>query len=152
MEKVLTILTAIAIIVTMTMSAYAFEGSGKSCANDNKKFDFAKRLNLSKNQLGKMKDLRSRFQNETRDLQYDLMIKRIEMRKLFTDPKTDEATLLAKQKELSDLRQQLHDKRAQMKIEWRKILTPEQITKLGQIPHKWGARGRGSDHYQHHGA
>jgi len=38
------------------------------------------------------------------------------MRKLFTDPKTDEATLLAKQKELNSLRQQMLEKKLQMKI------------------------------------
>jgi Spy/CpxP family protein refolding chaperone len=153
MKKVLTILMAFAFVSVMTISANAFEGSGKSCAGTHGKFDFAKKLNLSKSQLEKMKDLHSRFQNETRDLRYDLKIKRIEMRKLFTDPKTDDATLLAKQKELSNLRQQLSDKKAQMKIEWRKILTPEQITKLDRMPtHRWGAKGRGRDHYQCQGA
>ena len=73
-------------------------------------------------------------------MRYDLAAKRLAMRKLFTDPKTDDATLLAKQKEISELRQQLRDKKAQMKIEWRKILTPEQIAKLDRIPHKRHAK------------
>jgi len=55
----------------------------------------------------KMKESRSNYKSETRDLKYDLAAKRLEMRKLFTDPKTDEATLLAKQKELNSLRQQM---------------------------------------------
>jgi hypothetical protein len=63
-----------------------------------------------------------------------MAIKRLEMKKLFTDPKTDDATLLAKQKELSALRQQMSDKIAQMMIEGRKILTPEQIMKLDRLP------------------
>jgi Spy/CpxP family protein refolding chaperone len=68
-------------------------------------------------------------------------VKRLEMRKLFTDPKVDDATLLAKQKEVSSLRQRLMDTRAQMMIEGRKILTPEQIQKLDRMP-----MGRGMRH------
>jgi Spy/CpxP family protein refolding chaperone len=117
-----------------------------------KKFGFAKRLNLSNDQLAKMKELRTGYHEETKVLRQDLAMKRLEMRKLFTDPKTDETTLLAKQKELSTLSQQLRDKKAQMKIEWRKILTPEQIAKLDRMPHRPGAMGRGMKDYhrQHH--
>ncbi len=100
-------------------------------------------LGLSQEQIAKMRELRSRFRNETHDLRYDLAMKRLEMRKLFTDPKVDDATLLAKQKEVSSLRQRLMDKRAQMMIEGRKILTAEQIQKLDRMPMGRGmGRGR----------
>jgi Spy/CpxP family protein refolding chaperone len=98
-----------------------------------------------------MKDLHDRFRNETRDLRYDLAIKRIEMRKLFTDPKTGDAALTAKQMELSNIRQQLQEKKDRMKIEWRKILTPEQIVQLGKISHRWGHKGWAmKGHCRHH--
>ncbi len=90
-------------------------------------------LGLSKEQIAKMQELRDRFYNETRDLRYDMAQKRLEMRKLFMDAKTDDATLLAKQKEMSALRQKLQDKMAQMMIEGRKILTPEQLQKLDRM-------------------
>ena len=130
--------------LALVASAYAAPSDDKP--GYDKKFGFKKYLNLSDEQLAKMKELRNRFRNETRDLRYGLAIKRLEMRKLFTDPKTDDATLLAKQKEISKLRQQLSDKRAQMKIEWRKILTPEQIAKLDRMPHKRHARGWAEHH------
>jgi len=94
------------------------------------RFGEGKFLGLSKEQIDKMQALRDRFYNETRDLRYDMAQKQLEMRKLFMDPKTDDATLLAKQKEMSGLRQKLADKMAQMMIEGRKILTPEQLQKL----------------------
>ena len=109
---------------------------------DREKFSLAKYLNLSPEQKEKMKESRSLYHSDTRDLKYDLAAKRLEMRKLFTDPQTDEATLLAKQKELNTLRQQLLEKKSQRKMEWRKILTPEQITKLDQIPPR-GRQGLG---------
>jgi Spy/CpxP family protein refolding chaperone len=98
-------------------------------------------LGLSQEQIAKMRELRSRFHNETHDLRYDLAMKRLEMRKLFTDPKIDDTTLQAKQKEVSSLRQRLMDKGAQMMIEGRKILTAEQIQKLDRMP-----VGRGMGH------
>ncbi len=52
------------------------------------------------------------------------------MRKLFTDPKTSDSVPLAKPHELNNQRMQLMGKRGQMKIEWRKILTAQQIAKL----------------------
>jgi Spy/CpxP family protein refolding chaperone len=114
------------------------------------KFILAKYLNLSPEQKGKMKESRNNYTSETRDLRYDLAAKRLDMRKLFTDPKTDEAALLVKQKELNTLRQQLLEKMSQMKIEWRKILTPEQITKLDQMPYERGVKGRGYYRHQRH--
>lgn len=94
---------------------------------------FASYLNLSQEQRDKMRDLRNRYWTDTHDLRYEILQKRLEVEKLFTDPKADDATLLAKQKELNALRLTLMDKKAQMKIEWRKILTPEQIQKLDKM-------------------
>ncbi|MFZ1980457.1 MAG: Spy/CpxP family protein refolding chaperone [Smithella sp.] len=134
MKKVFIVMAVIIASVAVISSAYAMQSGGKPCFH--KEFNFKKQLNLSDKQLASMKELRNSFHNDTRDLRYNLEIKRIEMRKLFTDPKTDDATLLAKNKEISELRQQLSEKKAQMRIEWRKILTPEQIMKLDKMPHK----------------
>jgi Spy/CpxP family protein refolding chaperone len=91
-------------------------------------------LDLSAAQKDKMRELERRYSAETRDLRYDLAHKKLDMRKLFTDPKTDETTLLAKQRELGAVEQKLHDKMGQMKIEGRRILTAEQIQKLDLMP------------------
>jgi Spy/CpxP family protein refolding chaperone len=134
MKKVFIVMAVIIASVAVISSAYAMQPGERT--GHHREFCFKKHLNLSDKQLASMKELRNSFHNDTRDLRYNLEIKRIEMRKLFTDPKTDDATLLAKQKEISELRQQLSEKKAQMKIEWRKILTPEQIMKLDKMPHK----------------
>ena len=65
-------------------------------------------------------------------------MKGVEVRKLFTDPKTDDATLLAKEKELNGLKVNLMDKKAEMKVEWRKILTPQQIRMLDRMHRRHG--------------
>ena len=146
MKKIFIVIAVLIVSAAVVTSAYALQADKKP--GSHKEFCFKKHLGLSDQQLAKMKELKNRFHADTRDLRYDLKIKRIEMRKLFTDPKTDDETLLAKQKEISGLRQQLSEKKAQMKIEWRKILTPEQIAKLDKMPHKWHERRWA--HHRHH--
>ena len=97
---------------------------------------------LSNEQRDKMREIKTRYRQETRDMRYDLEQKRLEMRKLFTDPKTDDAILLAKAKELNALKLKLMDKMAEMKIERRKIYTPEQLQKLDRP----GMNGRYGQH------
>jgi hypothetical protein len=74
--------------------------------------------------------------NDTRDLRYDVRVKRIELHKLFTDPKTDEATLLARERELNGLVAKLMDRKAQMKVEARKVFTPDQLRMLDMRGHR----------------
>jgi Spy/CpxP family protein refolding chaperone len=100
---------------------------------------FGSCLNLTKEQREKMREVRQHFQADVHDLKYDIRIRKLEARKLFTDPKTDDATLLAKEKELNGLKLKFMDRKAEMKVEWRKILTPEQIRMLERI------------HRHHHG-
>ena len=138
MKKTFIIIMVLVASVAVVASAYALQPGERP--GSHKEFGFKKYLGLSDEQLAKMKELRNNFRNDTRDLRYNLAIKRLEMRKLFTDPKTDDATLLAKQREISKLRQALSDKRAAKKIAWRKILTPEQIAKLDRMPHKGHAK------------
>ncbi len=108
-------------------------GPGHPGGNDNwgrMRHRMARFLNLTKEQQDKMREIRQRFLTDTHDVRYDLQVKRIEMRKLFTDPKTADEALLAKQKEIDTLIIKLMDTRAAMKVEWRKVLTPEQLQKL----------------------
>lgn len=95
-------------------------------------------LNLSEEQVNQLNGLRNRTYKETANLRNDLAQKQLEIQKLMTDPKTDEAILLAKQKEMTALREQLFDKMARIPLEMRKILTPEQIQKLGGTPMGFG--------------
>jgi Spy/CpxP family protein refolding chaperone len=138
MKKIFIVIAVLIVSAAVVASAYALQPDKKP--GSHKEFCFKKHLGLSDQQLAKMKELKNRFHTNTRDLRYNLEIKRVEMRKLFTDPKTDDETLLAKQKEISELRHQLSDKKDAMKIEWRKILTPEQIAKLDRIPHRHHAK------------
>ncbi len=154
MKKLYAVLLA-AVLIALGTAAYAApsgpgepgspEGSFEGRAFHHHPF-FAK-LDLSKEQKERAREVWSRFRTDVHDLRYTLMEKRVEMRKLFTDPKADQATLLSKEKELSGLRQKLAERKAQAMLEWRSILTPDQIQKLDMMPRGRGmggmCRGRG---------
>jgi Spy/CpxP family protein refolding chaperone len=94
---------------------------------------FGSFLNLTKEQKDKMRDIRNSFFADTHDLRYGIREKRVEMRKLFTDPKTTDAALLAKHREMDAMLVKLMDRKAEMKLQWRKVLTPEQIGMLDRV-------------------
>jgi len=162
MKKIYAILTALLFVGLTTAVFAAPPDAGQPGFQKHPGFHaFGPRLNLTQEQIGKIRELRKSFWADTHDLRYDIKMKRVEVRKLFTDPKTDEATLLAKEKELNGLKLKLMDKKAEMKVEFRKILTPDQIGTLDRIlsHHGWQRlcrrhhRGMGGGfwRHEHHG-
>jgi Spy/CpxP family protein refolding chaperone len=90
---------------------------------------------LTPEQKTKFQELRRRFNDETAQLRGALVTKRLELQSLWTNPNAESKTIMDKEKELRDLQNQMKDKSLQMKLEARKILTPEQIEEFGQ---GWG--------------
>lgn len=92
---------------------------------------------LTAEQSGQIQALKDAFLKEIEPLQNDLWTKRTELRSLWSDSKTDPAVFTAKQKEIWDLQSKLQEKAANLGLEIKKVLTPEQ---LAQLP----ASGRGA--------
>lgn len=141
MKKVLVVLVAVMLLATTTViSAFAQgwgpERKGGPCFRHEGRMGFAPGINLSKEQMEKMWELREKHRSDTQTLRHDLFQKGIELRTLFSDPKASDAAILAKQKEVDALKQQIENKRMQLKLAERKVLTPEQLTKLGESG--WG--------------
>jgi Spy/CpxP family protein refolding chaperone len=93
----------------------------------------ARYLDLSVEQTAKIRGLTDNFYRETRNLRYEHLRERIDMRKLFADPRADQTALLSKQKELGEGWRQLTDALAKTAIAAREILTAEQIEKLDRV-------------------
>ena len=104
---------------------------GHGWMHGQKTWDQWKRLNLTPEQKAKFQELHRKFIEENAQLIGGLVTKRLELRLLWTDPKADSKTILAKEKELRDLRNRMRDKIVQYRLEARNSLTPEQIEKLG---------------------
>jgi Spy/CpxP family protein refolding chaperone len=105
------------------------------------------RLNLTPEQKTKFQELRRRFIAENAQLIGAVIAKKLELKSLWTDPKADSQAILAKEKELRALQNQMKDKIVQYRLEARSSLTPEQIEKLGlmggmgrrgAMGHSWG--------------
>jgi Spy/CpxP family protein refolding chaperone len=93
-------------------------------------WDQGKRINLTPEQKVKFQELLRKFIEENAQLIGGLVAKRLELRLLWTDPKADSQTILAKEKELRNLQNQMKDKIFQYRLEARNFLTPQQIEKL----------------------
>lgn len=102
-------------------------------------WESGKGLNLTPEQKATFREMRRKFMGENAQLIGALVAKRLELRSLWTDPNSNSEAILAKEKELRDLQNQMRDKVVQGLLEARKTLTPEQISKIGA---KWGM-GRG---------
>jgi Spy/CpxP family protein refolding chaperone len=106
------------------------------------------KLNLTPEQKAKFQELHRKFIVENAQLIGGLVAKRLELKSLWTDPKADSQTILAKERELRELKNRMKDKVIQYRLEARNSLTPEQIEKLGMMGGMGFGFGRG---FHHHG-
>jgi len=86
--------------------------------------------NLTAEQSTQIQALRDAFLKEIEPIQKDLWTKRTELQNLWSDPKADPAAITAKQKEMWDLQSQIRENAANLRLEVRKVLTPEQLAQL----------------------
>jgi Spy/CpxP family protein refolding chaperone len=106
-------------------------------AGDGKDYD------LSADQRAKLNDLRLKFKEETAELKGKILTKKLQTEALWMNPKSDPKAILERENELAELQKQMHEKRAQLKVEARKVYTPEQLAHFGM-------RGFGSMHRHRH--
>jgi hypothetical protein len=99
-------------------------------------------LGLSKEQTDRMVELKRKYSEQVKVLREDLFRKTIEARTFFADPKSEEGTIVAKEKELAAIRDKLRQTIVQFRLEQRRILTAEQLEQLAEF--RAGLDGRGS--------
>jgi len=97
---------------------------------------------LTPDQRTKFKGLRQKFVGETAQVRGNILAKRLELQSLWSDPKADDKAIMDKAGELRGLQSQMREKAVQMRLEARKILTPEQLAEFGS---GWGM-GPGMGH------
>ncbi len=78
-------------------------------------------MNLTPDQAGKMFDLRQKFMDDTATLRQQMCVKRAELGALWKAANPDQTQILAKDKEINALRDQLQPKMVAFKLEARKI-------------------------------
>jgi len=99
--------------------------------------------NLTTEQSTKLQALRKAHWDQNAPLRQQLMTKKSEMRSLWLSPKPDQAAIVAKQKEISDLQAKLAEKAINHRFEMRQVLTPEQLAQAGDFGQGRGMGRRG---------
>ena len=150
MRKTVILLGLVALMVLGVAYAYAQgPGSGPGRGGMHESWGPAKDYPLTPEQKAKFQELRRKFREDNAKLIGAMVTKKPELQSLWTDPKADPKAILAKEKELRDLQDQLKDKGVQMRLEARKLLTPEQIQNWK--PGRGMGRGFGGGHMMGHG-
>ena len=137
MKKVLGIIMVVVFLAVATAALAIGPGSGGGFGGGPKGYG----INLSKEQTNKMWQLKEKFNSDTSSLRYELFQKRGDLRTLYADPKATDGAILAKEKEVNALRQKMHDKMVQFKLEQRKIYTPDQLKTLADRGYGRGLGG-----------
>ena len=116
---------------------------------------WASNLNLTPDQMQKLEAIHMNFFKDTIPQRNQLMLARMELRSLWSQPNPDAAAILAKQKQINGLRDQIMETAIKYRLEARKVFTPDQLAKiqamrgsfghgLGRWHHKMGGGGCGS--------
>ncbi len=78
-------------------------------------------MNVTPEQAGQLFDLRQKFMNDTAGLRKDMAMKRAELAAIWRAENPDEKQILAKQKEINDLKAKLQEKAVAFRLQARKI-------------------------------
>jgi len=98
-------------------------------------------LNLTAEQNQKIQAMRESFFKETLSLRNEMQTKRLELRTLWAQTNPDQDKILAKQKEINAVREQLQEKGTRHRLEMRKVFTPEQQAQIGAFGLGFGPGG-----------
>ena len=145
MKKTVTMMiAAVALAAVVASPAMAYRGGGGQY-NRGPGYamaDETRGLNLTTEQTQKINDLREAHLKEIKPLQDKLYAKSGDVRNLWLAKTPDQEKIQALQKEVFNLRDQLMEKMTAYRLEARKVLTPEQLTKV----QSYAGRGTGMVH------
>lgn len=119
-------------LTTLAGSAIA-AGPGSGSGGNPNCPDGMNRLNLTPEQKTKLGELKEKQWKDTILLRNEMQVKRLELRTLWAAPNPDKNKILAKQKELNELRDKMQAKATDFRLDIRKTLTPEQAAQLGTM-------------------
>lgn len=117
--------------VVLVGASYVFAGPGFGPGNGPRNCPGFGGANLTTEQQTQLKDLHQKHYNEMAPLREKRFTLRQELRSLWADPKSDPKVIQGKEKELTDLRDQMREKAVEFKLEARNSLTPDQISNFG---------------------
>ena len=94
--------------------------------------------NLTAEQSSQIQVLQKAHLDEIAPLREELFKKSTELRSLWLSQNPDQAAITAKQKEILNLQSKLQEKGTNLRLETRKLLTPEQQAQIGTFGYGMG--------------
>ncbi len=147
-------MTLVVVLIVAALSAYAFAygpgpgrgHGGADCYGLDR--PVLSQLNLTPEQTAKINALREANLREMKPLRDKMFIKRGDLKLLWLQTNPDQNKIMAAQKEIRALRDQMQDKMTVFRLETLKVLTPEQQEKLKALKmgHGFGPGMHGFGH------
>ncbi|HUH67022.1 MAG TPA: Spy/CpxP family protein refolding chaperone [Syntrophales bacterium] len=139
-------MTLVAVVVVTALATFAFAygpgwgrgHGGADCYGPDT--SYLSRLNLTPEQTAKVNALREAYLKDTKPLTDRMFSKRGDLKLLWLQTNPDQAKIIATQKEIRALRDQMQDKMTAYRLDVLKVLTPAQQEQLKAS--RWG-RGFG---------
>jgi len=119
----------------------AASAEAKGCGEKDRSLRLAKELNLTQEQLEKVKEIKSKYKARFKEGGAAVKAAKQDLIASVQAPKRDDAysaELMAKFKKTQDLKKDLHQARFEMALEIRSLLTDEQIAKFKALPRHHG--------------
>jgi Spy/CpxP family protein refolding chaperone len=130
------------VLLFMGLCVVVFAGEATQQLDScNLQMGLAATLNLSSEQCEKMCQLADRFYSSAASTRGTIIEKRLEFRRLCDDPRTDQRAVNRVVEELRTLEQELFRRARQTEVEQRRLLTSEQIKKLGDMSGGYRSQG-----------
>lgn len=133
MKKMMTVVAVIALAAIVASPAMAYRGMGGGYGygpGNVADIGAARGLDLTAEQTARINALREAHLKDIKPLQDKMLSKSSELKSLWLATTPDQEKITALQKDARGLRDQLTDKLTIYRLEVRKILTPEQLTKV----------------------
>jgi Spy/CpxP family protein refolding chaperone len=133
MKKVMTVVAVFALVAVVASPAMAYRGmAGGSNRGPGgyAMMDVSRGLDLTSEQTAQINTLREAHLKAIKPLQDQLYAKNGDLRLAWLAKSPDQEKIIALQKEVRGLRDQLADQTTANRLEARKILTPEQLAKV----------------------
>ncbi|HYA13218.1 MAG TPA: Spy/CpxP family protein refolding chaperone [Syntrophales bacterium] len=137
-------LTLVTVLAVMALAAYAFavgpgmeRGRGGGACYGGEIMALSK-LDLTAEQTAKVNALREAHLRDIKPLRDKMFIKRGDLKLLWLQTNPDKDKIMAAQKEIRTLRDQMQDKMTAYRLEVLKVLTPEQREKLKALKMRHG--------------
>jgi hypothetical protein len=130
------------VLLFMSLCVAVFAGEpGQQSGYCDLQSGLAGTLNLSQTQYEGLRQLTDRFRNDAAIMREKIMKKRLELWRFSEDSRANPYAINKVERELNALEQEFYRRAQQTEAEQRRLLAPEQIKKIKDMPYGYDSQG-----------